>query len=76
MDRGLNCFVELFIKGEVDIELHLLEILIHLFVDEGKILLDDLCLDSTIFEEIIGKVIVGNIFSLFLTPHRYFVGSL
>ena len=67
MNRGLDGFVELFIKFEVDIELHLLEILIHLFVDERKILLDDLCLDSTVFEEIIGKVIVGDIF--FLLPN-------
>ena len=49
---SFNSLVELFIQLEIDIEIHHLQITIDLLIDKWEILIDDLCLDSTIFEEL------------------------
>ena len=71
MDRRLNCFVELLIQFEVDIEVHLLQILINLLVDKRKILLDNFCLDTAIFEKTVDEIMVGDII---LTLYQVIVG--
>ena len=64
MNGCFNSFIKFFIKFKVDVEVHHLQILINLLVNQGKILLNDLRFYSTIFEKIISEVVVGNILFL------------
>ena len=72
MNRRFNRLVKFFIKFEVDVEVHHLKVVIYLLVDERKILLNNLCLDSTVFKKTVYEIMVGNI----LFPFSKFIVCL
>ena len=72
MNRRFNSLVKLLIKFEVDVEVHHLEVVIYQLVDERKILLNNLCLDSTVFKKTVYEIMVGNI----LFPFSKFIVCL
>ena len=41
MNWGLDGFVELLVQSEIDVEIHHLEVSIHLLINKGQILFDD-----------------------------------
>ena len=64
--------IEFIIQSKINVEVHHLKVVIYLLVDERKILLNNLCLDSTVFKKTVYEIMVGNI----LFPFSKFIVCL